>query len=136
MIYVHNLLIISMSSSAPRVTIARPSRSNGVLSIPASATQKKPGPPQEPQSSRGTTARLKIIIRRLPPGLTQIEFEGALGTKWRVGGGRVDWAVYKAGKLSKESVESLHERMNALNDVNLLKIVLQSLLDQVVLIST
>lgn len=91
-----------MASPLPRVTIAKPNRSNGVLSIPASATQKKHGPSREVQASRAMTTRLKIIIRRLPPGLTQAEFEDALGGEWKCGGDKVDWAVYKPGKLSKE----------------------------------
>ncbi len=91
-----------MASPAPRVTIARPSRSNGVLSIPASATQRKQGPAHETQSSRANAARLKIIIRRLPPALTQTEFEETLGDDWKAGGNKVDWAVYRAGKASKE----------------------------------
>ena len=85
---------------ATRVTIARPSRGNqGVLSIPASATQRKSGPNHE---LRASTARLKLVIRRLPPGLTQNEFEAALGEQWKFGGDKIDWAVYKAGKVPKE----------------------------------
>ncbi len=91
-----------MTSTAPRVTIAKPSRSNGVLSIPASATQKKSGGGTEAPASRAPLARLKIIIRRLPPGLTQSELDEALGDEWRTGGDKVDWAVYKEGKVSKE----------------------------------
>ena len=91
-----------MTSTAPRVTIAKPSRSNGVLSIPASATQKKSGGGSEGPTSRAPLARLKIIIRRLPPGLTQSEFYEALGDEWKTGGDKVDWAVYKEGKVSKE----------------------------------
>ena len=91
-----------MTSTAPRVTIAKPSRSNGVLSIPASATQKKSGGGSEGPTSRAPLARLKIIIRRLPPGLTQSEFDEALGDEWKTGGDKVDWAVYKEGKVSKE----------------------------------
>ena len=45
---------------------------------------------------------MKIIIRRLPPGLTQLEFDEALGDEWKTGGDKVDWAVYKEGKVSKE----------------------------------
>jgi len=45
---------------------------------------------------------LKIIIRRLPPALTQTEFEETLGDDWKAGGNKVDWAVYRAGKASKE----------------------------------
>ena len=48
------------------------------------------------------TPRLKVVVRRLPPGLTQLEFETALGEEWRVNGQMVDWAVYKNGKVSKE----------------------------------
>ena len=87
---------------SPRVTIARPSRSNGVLSIPVSATQKRSGPDSEGLGSKPATTRLKIIVRRLPPGLTQAEFEEVLGDDWKVNGGKVDWAVYKEGKISKE----------------------------------
>ena len=95
-------LTMTAPSPAPRVTIARPSRSNGVLSIPASATQKKPGPDSEAPISKSANTRLKIVIRRLPPGLTQVEFEQALGVDWRINKGKVDWAVYKEGKVSKE----------------------------------
>ncbi|KAI4235319.1 MAG: hypothetical protein L6R40_006492 [Gallowayella cf. fulva] len=48
------------------------------------------------------TRNLKLVIRRLPPGLSQEEFETSLGEEWKVGGGRVDWAVYKPGKISKD----------------------------------
>ena len=91
-----------MTSTAPRVTIAKPSRSNGVLSVPASATQKKSGGGSEGPTSRAPLARLKIIIRRLPSGLTQSEFDEALGDEWKTGGDKVNWAVYKEGKVSKE----------------------------------
>ncbi|KAL8732535.1 MAG: hypothetical protein Q9166_002749 [cf. Caloplaca sp. 2 TL-2023] len=55
-------------------------------------------------SATGTSSatRLKLVVRRLPPGLTQEEFEASLGDEWRVGSGRVDWAVYKSGKVSKD----------------------------------
>lgn len=90
---------------ATRIQIAKPNRPNGVLSVPASATYKKSGGnaerhPQQP------SARLKIIIRRLPPGLTHAEFEEAMGDDWKVGGGKVSWTTYKAGKASKEYVKS------------------------------
>ena len=42
------------------------------------------------------------MIRRLPPGLTQSEFDQALGDEWKTAGDKVDWAVYKEGKVSKE----------------------------------
>lgn len=89
-------------AQASRVTIARPSRSNGVLSIPASATQKRGGPDLDGSVPKSGITRFKLVIRRLPPGLTQAEFEEGLGDEWRVNKGKVDWAVYKAGKVSKE----------------------------------
>lgn len=51
---------------------------------------------------KAVAPRLKVVIRRLPPGLTQAEFEAAIGEAWRLGGGFVDWMVYKEGKVSKE----------------------------------
>ena len=83
--------------------MASASRSNGVLSIPISATQKRAGGPVN-MSSRAATPRLKVIVRRLPPGLTQAEFDIALGDEWKVHGGKVDWAIYKPGKVSREYV--------------------------------
>ncbi|KAL8840636.1 MAG: hypothetical protein Q9176_003749 [Flavoplaca citrina] len=49
-----------------------------------------------------SNTRLKLVVRRLPPGLTQEEFETSLGAEWRVGSGKVDWAAYKPGKVSKD----------------------------------
>ena len=91
-----------MTYPAPRVTIAKPSRSNGVLSIAASATQKRAGPAPDGSAPRAAIARLKIIIRRLPPGLTQAEFDESVGDEWKANNGKVDWATYKPGKVSKE----------------------------------
>ncbi|KAL4746516.1 Smg-4/UPF3 family-domain-containing protein [Aspergillus terricola var. indicus] len=74
--------------------------SGGVLQIPASATQKNaPAPKKAPKPA---APRLKLLVRRLPPGLTQEEFETALGAEWKVGAGRVSWSQYKPGKVSKD----------------------------------
>lgn len=89
------------TSKMTQVSIAKPT--GGVLPISASATQKSASIP-----SKGTaklpTPRLKLVVRRLPPGLTQTEFENALGEEWKVGAGKVDWFQYKDGKVSKEYV--------------------------------
>jgi regulator of nonsense transcripts 3 len=45
--------------------------------------------------------RLKLTIRLLPPGLTEVEFKAAIGLEWLVGGGKVDWMAYAPGKISK-----------------------------------
>lgn len=93
-----------MTAPAPRVSIAKPNRPNGVLTIPATATQKKNGTSQENTAGRAPVAKLKVVVRRLPPGLTQKEFEEALGDDWKSGASRVDWISYKPGTISKESV--------------------------------
>ena len=94
---------ITMSVQAPRVISRPPGRSNGVLDIPASATQKRPDVVSEALYSRDLSPRLKLVIRHLPPGLTQSDFEEALGEEWSIFGGKVDWTDYKPGKVSKES---------------------------------
>ena len=91
------------SSASSRYSIAKPTsnaRLNGVLPVLATTTQKSGV--LSTVSSRAALPRLKLVIRRLPPGLTQSELEHALGDEWKVDGGRVDWALYKPGKLSKE----------------------------------
>lgn len=77
-------------------------RANGVLSIPASATQKRTAAGPVRPFTKAATPRLKVIIRRLPPGLSLAEFEAGLGDEWKLNGGKVDWVVYKEGKVSKE----------------------------------
>ena len=73
----------------------------GVLQIPVAATQKNTSATPK-KAPKPAAPRLKLIVRRLPPGLTQAEFETALGPEWRIGGGKVDWFQYKPGKISKE----------------------------------
>ena len=77
-------------------------KSKGVLSVPASATQKRNPAQVGSMATRIAAPRLKLVIRRLPPALTESEFDTALGEEWKVNGGKVDWMVYKAGKLSTE----------------------------------
>ena len=76
---------------------------NGMLPIPASAT-KKPVLAARPPKTQGRAGlpKLRLIVRRLPPGLTEEEFQTALGDEWKVSAGKVDWAAYKVGKISKE----------------------------------
>lgn len=73
----------------------------GVLQIPLGATQKPTSTPAK-KAPKPSAPRLKLLIRRLPPGLTQTELESALGEEWKVGAGKVDWLQYKPGKVSKE----------------------------------
>lgn len=74
---------------------------NGMLPVPAAVIQKNTNAPR----SRGTKAaapRLKVVVRRLAPGLTQAEFEEAIGEEWKPGSGKVDWVSFRSGKISKE----------------------------------
>lgn len=99
-------------------TMAPPSNApqpgaNGVLPVPAAALQKNTahsnsnGAPRA-ASNRSQQPRLKLVVRRLAPGLTQQEFELALGDEWKLGQGKVDWFTYKAGKISKECDHKPH----------------------------
>ncbi|KAL2444012.1 hypothetical protein ABEF95_014711 [Exophiala dermatitidis] len=77
-------------------------RSGGVLPVNA-ATRKNATPHSGSKSaSRAPALRLRLVIRRLPPGLTESEFWAALGDEWKVGAGKVEWAAFKSGKISKD----------------------------------
>lgn len=94
-----------MSRDTPRMTIAKPDRANNVLAGPTTTTQRKPSRSNSQSNKvRAAATKLKLVVRRLPPGLTQHEFEEALGKDWKAGGALVDWAAYKEGKISKERV--------------------------------
>ncbi|PYI20458.1 hypothetical protein BO99DRAFT_431644 [Aspergillus violaceofuscus CBS 115571] len=73
----------------------------GVLQIPVAATQKNASATTK-KAPKPPAPRLKLLIRRLPPGLTKAEFETALGPEWKTGAGKVDWFLYKPGKVSKD----------------------------------
>ena len=73
---------------------ARP-QSSGLLSVAASQTTKQ-------ASVKQPATKLKLVVRRLPPGLTEDEFDTILGQEWRAGSGKVDWLLYKPGKDSSE----------------------------------
>lgn len=81
-------------------------KASGVLPMPAAVLQKHAPPNNAPRgpSKKAAAPRLKLIIRRLAPGLSQTEFEAHLGEEWKVGAGKVDWLLYRPGKISKEYV--------------------------------
>ncbi|USW57235.1 Putative nonsense-mediated mRNA decay protein [Septoria linicola] len=51
--------------------------------------------------AKGPAPRLKLEVRRLPPGLTLSEFEEILGEDWKLGNGKVDWREYRQGKVTQ-----------------------------------
>jgi regulator of nonsense transcripts 3 len=81
--------------------MAPPAGANGI--IPVTALQKNP-PASAPRGPKAPAPRLKLVLRRLPPGLTKPEFETLLGDEWKVGAGKIDWLNYNKGKISKEYV--------------------------------
>lgn len=50
-------------------------------------------------AAKAPAPRLKLEIRRLPPGLTLSEFEEVMGDEWKLGNGKVDWREYRQGKV-------------------------------------
>lgn len=81
------------------------SKAAGIIQLPIAATQKgAPAPTPAKSAPKLPAPRLKLIIRRLPPGLTRAEFETSLGDDWKTGQGKVDWYLFKPGKISKECV--------------------------------
>lgn len=70
---------------------------NGVLPVANLQGSSKKAPPM-----KAAGPRLKVVVRRLAPGLTETEFLAHIGDQWRVGQGKVDWFMYKPGKDSKE----------------------------------
>jgi regulator of nonsense transcripts 3 len=77
------------------------------------------GQPQHSHSGKQNhqpknTARLKLVVRRLPPALSKDEFLLTLGEDWKVPGNKIDWLDYRCGKtkppgkLSSQSRAYLH----------------------------
>jgi regulator of nonsense transcripts 3 len=72
---------------------------NGVLPVAAAQTS---GNESRQAAARQSSQKLKLIVRRLAPALTEAEFLSVLGEEWKLGNGKVDWFRYHAGKDSKE----------------------------------
>ena len=86
------------------VAIAKRDPQAGVIPISAVA-DRSGGLPRGFSGSNATRQagqRLKAVIRRLPPGLTEQEFINALGEQWKTGKGKVTWMSYRPGKVSRE----------------------------------
>lgn len=77
-------------------------KANGVL--PVAASQASGESSQKPVKTKAAPEGDKVVIRRLPPGMTADEFVKILGDEWEVGGGKVDWLSYKSGKISHKRV--------------------------------
>ena len=82
---------------------------NGAVSVPEQAIKNAPGQKviSENSAAHENTAanpppRLKVVLRRLAPKLTQEEFEKSMGDEWKIGEGKIDWMSYMPGKLARE----------------------------------
>lgn len=60
------------------------------------------GDAPKPAKTKAHNEGEKLVIRRLPPGMTQDEFVSILGNAWELGKGRVDWFSFAPGKISTE----------------------------------
>lgn len=79
---------------------AAPTKTNGVLAI-------NPAQPSSGGSARSSRRKQvavgkKVTVRRLAPGMTEEEFWTILGDDWKTGSGKVDWARWENGKISKD----------------------------------
>jgi regulator of nonsense transcripts 3 len=92
-----------MATTAGQYPTAR-DHANGILPVTALQTA---GNASKASANKSTGPRLKVVIRRLAPGLTEAEFVRLLGDNWKLGQGRVDWFSYKPGKDSKEYAFSI-----------------------------
>lgn len=55
-------------------------------------------------------ARLKLVVRRLPPALTKDEFLSALGDDWKVPSNKIGYLDYRCGKTKAPGKLSLQSR--------------------------
>ncbi|KAF4979699.1 hypothetical protein FZEAL_4127 [Fusarium zealandicum] len=60
------------------------------------------GDTPKPAKTKAHNEGEKLVIRRLPPGMTQAEFVSILGSDWELGKGRVDWFSFAHGKISTD----------------------------------
>ncbi|KAK0387957.1 hypothetical protein NLU13_4201 [Sarocladium strictum] len=109
-----------MSTTAPQL-LSR--KTNGAPSSGQPTGQAKGKESQKKSSSRGGRDRTgndhgqsrnsrrapssgeKVVVRRLPPGMTETEFTTILGSEWAVGKGLVDWFYYAPGKVSSDAAK-------------------------------
>lgn len=74
-------------------------KANGVLPIPASQTGNDA---PKPAKNKSLMEGEKVVIRRLPPGMSEEECLQILGGEWHAGAGKVGWFSFHAGKISTE----------------------------------
>ena len=78
--------------AAPQLLLRKP---NGTTAGQANEAQNAPKTKTQLEGE-------KVVVRRLPPLLTEEEFFKILGDEWKVGHGKVDWFSYWPGKSSQQ----------------------------------
>ncbi|RSL82823.1 hypothetical protein CEP52_016872 [Fusarium oligoseptatum] len=79
------------------------SRGRGSSARSTEANKKaNEGDAPKPAKTKAHNEGEKLVIRRLPPGMTQDEFVSILGSAWELGKGRVDWFSFAPGKISTD----------------------------------
>ncbi|ETS85362.1 hypothetical protein PFICI_03387 [Pestalotiopsis fici W106-1] len=78
------------------------------------------------RKSKAQPTGQKLMIRHLPPLITEEEVQAILGEEWMIGNGKVDWAQFHAGKVSKSAFKEPRPSMYTLHvvkeeDVSVLK---------------
>jgi regulator of nonsense transcripts 3 len=53
------------------------------------------------KKSKAQATGQKLMVRQLPPLITEAEIQAVLGEEWQTGNGKVDWAQFHQGKVSK-----------------------------------
>ncbi|KAL9575633.1 hypothetical protein ACKAV7_000431 [Fusarium commune] len=93
-----------MSAQAPQVLSRRanggPQASSNQTSEPTKHANESETP--KPTKTKAHNEGEKLVIRRLPPGMTQAEFVSILGNEWELGKGKVDWLSFAGGKISTD----------------------------------
>lgn len=74
-------------------------KANGVAST---ASSQNPADAPKPTKTKTPIEGEKVVIRRLPPGMTEDEFSKIMGDAWKSGNGKVGWFQYHPGKISRD----------------------------------
>ncbi|CAM1509958.1 Fc.00g002930.m01.CDS01 [Cosmosporella sp. VM-42] len=95
----------SNESGKGETTHRRSGRGRGSHEKSNEASHKKSSESETPKPSKSKAHNEgeKLVIRRLPPGMTEAEFSSILGADWETGKGKVDWFEYVAGKVSNDA---------------------------------
>ncbi|KAI0153935.1 Smg-4/UPF3 family-domain-containing protein [Pestalotiopsis sp. NC0098] len=67
------------------------------------------------RKSRAQPTGQKLMVRQLPPLITEEEVQTILGDEWKTGNGKIDWAQFHPGKVSKSAFKEPRPSMYALH---------------------